>query len=205
MFFSFFSHTYTVSSAEDEDYVHNMTKNACELTLNPNTAHRELSLSEGNRRVTRVWVKQLCPDHPERFRDCPQVLCREGLTGQCYWETEWSGKAYIGVAYRGINKHGEANSCVMGFNDKSWSLECSNDIYTAWHNNKSAVVPVCSSRSNRVRVHLDYLHGHLSFYSISSGSLTQLHTFNTTFTEPLYPGFVVWDYGSSVSLCKVKR
>lgn len=38
------------------------------------------------------------------------MLRREGLTGQCYWETEWSGKAYIGVAYRGINKHGVANS-----------------------------------------------------------------------------------------------
>ena len=27
----------------------------------------------------------------------PQVLCREGLTGRCYWEVEWEGRVNIGV------------------------------------------------------------------------------------------------------------
>ena len=64
---------------------------ACELTLDPNTAHRVLSLSEDNRKVTRVREQQLYPDHPERFGSWPQVLSRESLTGRCYWEVEWEG------------------------------------------------------------------------------------------------------------------
>ena len=40
---------------------------ACELTLDPNTACRDLSLSEDNRKVTRVREQQSYPDHPERF------------------------------------------------------------------------------------------------------------------------------------------
>ncbi|CAL8241670.1 unnamed protein product, partial [Gadus morhua 'NCC'] len=63
-----------------------LKKYACELTLDPNTAHRRLSLSEDNRKVTRVEEDQSYPDHPERFDYWRQVLCKEGLTGRCYWE-----------------------------------------------------------------------------------------------------------------------
>ena len=69
---------------------------ACELTLDPNTAHRDLSLSEDNRKVTVVTEQQSYPDHPERFDYWAQVLCRESLTGRCYWEVERIG----GVVYR---------------------------------------------------------------------------------------------------------
>ncbi|CAL8239243.1 unnamed protein product [Gadus morhua 'NCC'] len=70
---------------------------ACELTLDPNTAHRDLSLSEDNRKVTWVDEDQSYPDHPDRFDSYPQVLGREALTGRCYWEVEWEGWVNIGV------------------------------------------------------------------------------------------------------------
>ncbi|CAL8365928.1 unnamed protein product [Arctogadus glacialis] len=65
---------------------------ACDLTLDPNTAHRRLSLSEDNRKVTLVGEDQSYPDHPDRFDSWPQVLGREALTGRCYWEVEWGGR-----------------------------------------------------------------------------------------------------------------
>uniref|UniRef100_A0AAZ3PCQ7 B30.2/SPRY domain-containing protein n=1 Tax=Oncorhynchus tshawytscha TaxID=74940 RepID=A0AAZ3PCQ7_ONCTS len=78
-----------------------LRKYACDLTLDPNTVNRRLSLSEENRKVTRRTEEQQYPDHPERFEGCGQVLCREGLTGRCYWEVEWSGRgAVIGVTYK---------------------------------------------------------------------------------------------------------
>ncbi|KAL2086279.1 hypothetical protein ACEWY4_017338 [Coilia grayii] len=50
---------------------------ACELTLDINTTHPELKLSEDNRSVT----KGDYPDRPQRFDVCPQLLCAQGHTG----------------------------------------------------------------------------------------------------------------------------
>ncbi|XP_055768096.1 NLR family CARD domain-containing protein 3-like [Salvelinus fontinalis] len=177
-----------------------LRKYVCDLTLDPNTVNRLLSLSEENRKVTCRREKQPYPDHPERFEDCEQVLCREGLTGRCYWEAEWSGRgADIGVTYKGISRRGEFNDCCLGYNDKSWSLDCSDNSYSAWHNNNLTTIDVPSSSSHRVGVYLDWPAGTLSFYRASSDTLTHLITFTSTFTEPLYPGFGVW-FVDSVSL-----
>ncbi|XP_045567867.1 stonustoxin subunit beta-like, partial [Salmo salar] len=169
--------------------------------LDLNTVNRRLSLSAENRKVTCMREKQLYPDHPERFEDCRQVLCREGLTGRCYWEVEWSGRgAVIGVTYKGISRRGRVEDCVIGWNDKSWSLFCSDNNYSACHNNNPTTIDVPSSSFHRVGVYLDWPAGTLSFYRASSDTLTHLITFTSTFTEPLYPGFRVWYDDSSVSL-----
>ncbi|XP_051742995.1 NACHT, LRR and PYD domains-containing protein 12-like isoform X3 [Ctenopharyngodon idella] len=180
-----------------------LRKYACDLTLDPNTAHTRLVLSDGNRKVTRVYEDQPYPDHPERFDVCnesPQVLCRERLTGRCYWEAEWSGYGTeISVAYEGISRKGWS---MFGENDKSWCLSCSRG-FTVRHNKNKTVVPAVSSSSKRAGVYVDVSAGTLSFYSVSdTHTLTHLHTLNTTFTEPLYAGFRV--YYSSVSLCDIK-
>ena len=101
-----------------------------------------------------------------------------------------------------MERKGRSDDSVFGHNDKSWSLKCSGDSYSAMHNAKSTAIPAPSSRSSRVGVYLDWPAGTLSFYSVSSDTLTHLHTFNSTFTEPLYPGFYVY-FGSSVSLCQI--
>ncbi|KAK9952806.1 hypothetical protein ABG768_018612 [Culter alburnus] len=182
-----------------------LRKYACDLTLDPNTANTRLVLSDGNRKVTDVEEHQPYPDHPERF-DHPQVLCRERLTGRCYWEAEWSGNdADISVTYEGINRKGGRDDCVFGFNDKSWSLFCSNRGFTVWHNKRETDTPAVCSSSKRAGVYVDVSAGSLSFYSVSdTHTLTHLHTLNTTFTEPLCAGFTVYHYSSSVSLCDIK-
>ncbi|XP_072567687.1 NLR family CARD domain-containing protein 3-like [Paramormyrops kingsleyae] len=175
-------------------------KYSCQLMLDPNTANSRLSLSGGNRKVTR-GAEQPYPGHPERFDIWPQVLCRESLTGRCYWEAEWSGDgARIGVTYKGIRRKGGSADCRLGFNDKSWMLSCSPDSYSVWHNDKQTVIPIESSGSHRVGVYLDWAAGTLSFYSVSSDGLTLLYSFTSSFTEPLCPGFGV-PINSSVSLC----
>ncbi|XP_055776566.1 NLR family CARD domain-containing protein 3-like [Salvelinus fontinalis] len=177
-----------------------LRKYVCDLTLDLNTANKLLSLSEENRKVTCRREKKPYPDHPERFEDCGQVMCREGLTGRCYWEVEWSGSLVdIGVTYKGISRRGMVKDCWLGYNDKSWSLICSDNIYSAWHNNNPTTIDVPSSSSHRVGVYLDWPAGTLSFYRASSDTLTHMYTFTSTFTEPLYPGFGVYE-DSSVSL-----
>uniref|UniRef100_UPI0037E90A40 NLR family CARD domain-containing protein 3-like n=1 Tax=Semicossyphus pulcher TaxID=241346 RepID=UPI0037E90A40 len=183
-----------------------LKKYFCELTLDSNTAHRELQLSDNNRKVTHVREDQSYPDHPDRFDIWPQLLCSNGLTGRCYWEVEWRGGVYISVSYRGIRRKGNCHDCVFGGNDQSWSLICSDDGYSVWHNDRQTALPLSSSSdSHRVAVYVDCPADTLSFYRVSSDTLIHLHTFNTTFTEPLYPGFWLWSPGSSVSLCSLQE
>ncbi|XP_048858826.1 NACHT, LRR and PYD domains-containing protein 3-like isoform X2 [Brienomyrus brachyistius] len=173
-------------------------KYSCQLTLDPNTANRRLSLSGGNRKVTWGAEQQPYPDHTERFDSMQQVLCRESLTGRCYWEAEWDGDgAVIGVTYKGIRREA-GRGCGLGFNDKSWSLCCNTNSYSVRHNNKQTLIPIKPSGSRRVGVYLDWGAGALSFYRVSSDGLTPLHRFSSSFTESLFPGF--WVYNSSVSL-----
>ncbi|XP_030633357.1 tripartite motif-containing protein 16-like protein [Chanos chanos] len=176
-------------------------QHSCDLTLDPNTAHKHLCLSEGNRVVT--WSDRLQSHacHPERFDYWPQVLCRESVSERCYWETEWSGDdgVYISVSYKSISRKGEGNECVFGFNNQSWSLYCSHSNYLFWHNNKETKLPIVPS-SSRIGVYVDHRAGTLSFYSISD-TMTLLHRVHTTFTQPLYPGFYVWNE-SEVRLCR---
>uniref|UniRef100_A0A3B4Y694 B30.2/SPRY domain-containing protein n=1 Tax=Seriola lalandi dorsalis TaxID=1841481 RepID=A0A3B4Y694_SERLL len=184
-----------------------LRKYACELSLDPNTAHRNLKLSDNNRKVATVREQQPYPDHPDRFDDCLQLLCQTGLTGRCYWEVEWKGMVCVGLTYRGINRKGEGADCLLGGNDQSWSLYCSGTTYSVHHKSKGRDTCSPSSLSNRVGVYLDWPAGTLSFYSVSSPTVTHLHTFNTTFTEPVYPvfrvGFQLRLFGSSVSLCEL--
>uniref|UniRef100_A0A8C4T5D0 B30.2/SPRY domain-containing protein n=1 Tax=Erpetoichthys calabaricus TaxID=27687 RepID=A0A8C4T5D0_ERPCA len=160
----------------------------CPLTLDINTAHRVLRLSEGNKKVTRERTWTEYPDHPDRFDCYTQVLCREALTGtRCYWEVECSGDFMeIGVAYKGLDRKGDGVECSLGNNKKSWCLRCFHSQYSVWHNNKETVIS--APYSPRIGVYLDWPAGSLSFYSVSH-TMTLLHRFNTSFTELLYPGF----------------
>ncbi|KAL7840553.1 hypothetical protein AOLI_G00258760 [Acnodon oligacanthus] len=180
-------------------------KYVCNLTLDTHTVNSRLSLSERNRKVESMREGQHHPDHPDRFETYPQVLSVESLTGRCYWEVQWSGTgADISVSYRGIRRNGKSIDCVFGYNNQSWSLICYNNNYTVRHNNQRTDLPAPTSPSNRVGVFLDWGSGTLSFYTISpTHTLAHLHTFTTTFTEPLYAGF--WIYpDSSLSLCDIE-
>ncbi|XP_061079340.1 NACHT, LRR and PYD domains-containing protein 3-like [Conger conger] len=199
-------------------------KYGCQLTLDPNTANRELSLSEGNRKVTHTPERGPYPDHPERFDYEPQVLCRESPSERCYWEAEFSltlwARVDIAVTYKGISRKGEDSGSRFGGNENSWRLSCVKRSFSdnlscvIRHNNNSKRIPSPSPyprvgrlfgrRDYRVGVCVDRPSGTLSFYSVSdSDTLTLLHTIHTHFTEhtPLYAGFGVCD--SSVSLCQL--
>ncbi|XP_016381659.1 stonustoxin subunit alpha-like, partial [Sinocyclocheilus rhinocerous] len=169
------------------------------LTLDPNTANTQLILSEEHREVTRVFEKQSYPDHPDRFDYDHQVLCRESVCGHCYWELEWSGHdVCISVSYKSISRKGK--ECVFGRNNQSWSLCCSSSSYSFRHNKIETRLPVKPIISRRIGVFVDHSAGTLSFYSVSD-TMTHIHTVQTTFTQPLYPGFGVYIYESSVKLC----
>lgn len=176
-----------------------------ELTLDANTADRFLKMSENNKTVTLVEEEQLYPEHPERF-DCWQLLCKNPLSGRCYWEVKWKGDVHVAVTLGNIQRKGDSDGCWFGRNEYSWTLHCSHGQYFFCHNKKEKFLSQSCSISHRVAVYVDCSVGILSFYSVATNSLIHLHTVHTPFTEPLYPAFGFTTRalsGSSVSLCPV--
>ncbi|XP_016367174.1 stonustoxin subunit beta-like [Sinocyclocheilus rhinocerous] len=171
-----------------------------QLTLDPNTAYKHLCLSDNNREVSYTKKVQYYSNHADRFDYYHQVLCRENVSGHCYWEIEWSGDGvYVSVSYNSISRKGVEDECAFGHNDKSWSLYCSPDKYTFIHNNIWNDLPVKPMGCRKIRVNVDYSAGTLSFYRVSD-TMSLIHTIQTTFTQLLYPGFYL-DFKSSVKLC----
>ncbi|TNN59782.1 Tripartite motif-containing protein 16 [Liparis tanakae] len=173
------------------------------VELDPNTAAACLCLSDGNRAISWGDGDQAHPDHTDRFSFYHQALCQGGLEGSHYWEVEWDGGVVdLAVSYKGIQRKGPGGGACFGHNELSWKLTCSSSGCTFWHNNlhRGRMPPVLS---RRVGVHLDHAAGQLGFYSVSgSDTLTLLHLIQTTFTEPLFPGFSV-DLGAMLKICKL--
>ncbi|XP_022043664.2 tripartite motif-containing protein 16-like [Acanthochromis polyacanthus] len=126
--------------------------------------------------------------------DDHQVQSAESLTGRCYWEVDWSGNAVsVAVSYTSRNMLFKSG---FGTNATSWALYCVNNRFEFRHN--SIITPISGPRSSRIGVYLDHSAGILSFYRVSD-TMTLIHRVQTTFTQPLYAGFLV-GYGCTVQV-----
>lgn len=166
------------------------------LTLDPNTAHRRLVLSEGNTKATLQGAANAYPDTPQRFDGWTQVMCQSPFSSQSsYWEVEWRGQgSSMGVAYGALTRKGADARAALGYNAQSWTVELSDTCCSALHANEKKDIPV--TYSPRVGIFLDMAAGTLAFYSVA-GTMTHLHTFRANFTQPLYAVFGV---GSGVGV-----
>ncbi|XP_061586857.1 NACHT, LRR and PYD domains-containing protein 3-like [Cololabis saira] len=183
-----------------------LRKYSCQLTVDTNTVHKRIKLSDNNRKMMLVEEDQSYPDHPDRFYGKPQLLCREVLTGRCYWEVQWRGHVSVSVTYRKTSRKGNSDDCEFGWNNHSWSLDCfpGGEYRVLHYNGETSTSSSPSPASDRLAVYVDVPAGTLSFYEVVSDRLIHIHTFNTTFTEPIYAGFGLlsrFSSGSSVSLC----
>ncbi|XP_033503348.2 tripartite motif-containing protein 16-like [Epinephelus lanceolatus] len=174
-------------------------KYSCQIRLNRNTSGMDnLGITDGLKAKYCENNYNYCR-HPDSFTDWPQVLCRESLTGRCYWEVKWKGSGiFVAVAYKTISRTGRDS--IFGHNDKSWALECFHDSYEFRH--KNIITPISGPHSSRVGVYLDHGAGTLCFYSVSDSTMTLLYRVQTTFTQPLCPGFGLYVYGSYAEICK---
>uniref|UniRef100_A0A8C6SQM1 B30.2/SPRY domain-containing protein n=1 Tax=Neogobius melanostomus TaxID=47308 RepID=A0A8C6SQM1_9GOBI len=173
----------------------------CSITLDPNTAHRNVSLKpncEGNECATFKSQPLDYPDHPDRFTDCVQVLSKEPLTGRCYFEVCPTGACFIGLTYNSIARRGKGKQGVLGLNDKSWA--CFGGGYVPQGTDNGTWLLIPNPCTNRVGVYLDYGRGVLTFYSVFTEVLAVLH--KSKFTKPLYFGAVFMTPGDHVVIPK---
>uniref|UniRef100_A0A3Q3WFE9 SPRY-associated domain-containing protein n=1 Tax=Mola mola TaxID=94237 RepID=A0A3Q3WFE9_MOLML len=178
--------------------IYRYIKAACDLTLDPDMVNNHLTLSEGNKKVT-YGEKQTHPDCPERFDVECQLLINLDIL--------------VFVSYIGIKRKEE---CNIAFDNKSWCFFLHFDHFKvielfAWLNKIKWDIPVTSEVFKNVGVFLDWHAGTLSFSRVSSDTLCHLHTFHTTFTEPVYPGFAIcpheekWNFHPAPCVWSLKR
>uniref|UniRef100_S4RI81 B30.2/SPRY domain-containing protein n=1 Tax=Petromyzon marinus TaxID=7757 RepID=S4RI81_PETMA len=161
----------------------------CSPTLNPNSANKDFQISSDLKTVTQICIYVGHLPQQQIFSRKLPALCTEGfLSGQHYWE----------VDVRGVGK--TSSECLLGANEFSWSLAKQNNSCSVWHGGVETSLSV-PEPPRRVGVHLDWDMGLLSFYS--ADSMTLLHSFYQTFTQPLYPGLWVLNYKRSINLCKL--
>ncbi|XP_075900777.1 tripartite motif-containing protein 16-like [Nelusetta ayraudi] len=174
-------------------------KYSCNITIDKNTAHVKLLLSDGDTRATLMPEDQYHLNHHCRFLLHYQALSKQSLKGRCYWEVSRKGRVYIGVAYKSITRAVQCTRSAIGFNDKSWALLCERGEYSFLHN--GVTTPVTGSGAAMIGMYLDYSAGTLSFYSVTQG-MTLMHRVQATFTEPLHAAVRFYhNWGDVVDFC----
>ncbi|XP_064197069.1 E3 ubiquitin-protein ligase TRIM35-like [Anguilla rostrata] len=166
------------------------------VTLDPNTAHPDLSLSEDLTSVRRSDERQQVPDNPERFdRGLWCVLGSEGFSsGRHCWDVEVGDDDWVvGVVEESIRRKGVVNWSRAG---GVWSILQRSGAYTALTSPRTALT--VQRKPQRIRVQLDWDRGEVSFSDPSDN--TPLYTFKHSFTERVFPYF----WPDSLRICPLK-
>ncbi|XP_078138052.1 nuclear factor 7, ovary-like [Centroberyx gerrardi] len=160
---------------------------AVDVTLDPDTAHANLILSDDGKQVNHGDVEKNLPDNPERFSYCFRVLGKQSFSsGRFYYEVQVKGKTWwgLGVARGSINRKGGISpSPKNGY----WTVWLSNgNEYKAFADPR--LLLSVKSKPQKVGVFVDYEEGLVSFYDVDAAALIYSFT-GCTFTEKLYPIF----------------
>ncbi|XP_078143384.1 E3 ubiquitin-protein ligase TRIM39-like [Centroberyx gerrardi] len=159
---------------------------AVDVTLDPNTAHPQLILSEDGKKVRCGDTRQNLPDNPERFDHDINILGKEGFSsGRFYFEVQVKGHEWdLGVVRESINRKGN-----ISYSPKKghWIilLRDGND-YRARDNTRFPLS--LRQKPEKVGVFVDYEEGLVSFYDVEAETLIYSFT-GCTFKEKIYPLF----------------
>uniref|UniRef100_A0A8C1FX03 E3 ubiquitin-protein ligase TRIM39-like n=1 Tax=Cyprinus carpio TaxID=7962 RepID=A0A8C1FX03_CYPCA len=159
---------------------------AVDVTLDPDTAHPELMLSDDGKKVWNTGKSQKIPDTPKRFSYCSCVVGKEGFSSQkFYYEVQVSGMDWdLGVAIESINRKEEI---VLNPDNGYWTIWLRNR--TEYAANDCSPVPLTlKEKPVKVGVFVDFEEGLVSFYDVEA----RYHIYSFTgqsFPGKLYPYF----------------
>uniref|UniRef100_A0A3B5LGA5 B30.2/SPRY domain-containing protein n=1 Tax=Xiphophorus couchianus TaxID=32473 RepID=A0A3B5LGA5_9TELE len=145
---------------------------AVAVTLDPDTAHLDLILSDDGKQVRDGDMRKNLPDNPERFSLFPNVLGQQSFSsGRFYFEVQVKGKTdwTLGVARESVDRKGNITLCPQnGF----WTVGLRNG-----NSYKAAAGPsvwlFLYPGPQKVGVFVDYEEGLVSFYDVDTRLLAE--------------------------------
>ncbi|XP_034055435.1 E3 ubiquitin-protein ligase TRIM21-like isoform X1 [Gymnodraco acuticeps] len=166
-------------------------KYAVDVTLDPDTAHLDLILSDDGKQVSHGDVKKNLPNNPERFSCYYCVLGKQSFSsGRFYFEVQVKGKTQwdLGVARESINRKG---AIPLSPEEGYWSI-CLRDGNEYNASDDPPVLLSLKSQPQKVGVFVDYEEGLISFYDVDAAALIYSFT-GCSFNGKLFPFFSPWD------------
>lgn len=157
-----------------------------DVTLDPDTAHPRLILSEDGKKVRCGDRHQHIPNNPERFDCVVCVLGKEAFThGRHYWEVEVGGKTDwdLGVVRHSVNRKGKI---TVNPSNGYWFLSLRNKTTYAFGTDLSLTLSL-NPKPKKIGVFMDYEKGQVSFYNVEAN--LHIYTFTDAFCEAIYPYF----------------
>ncbi|XP_056436826.1 E3 ubiquitin-protein ligase TRIM39-like [Gadus chalcogrammus] len=155
-----------------------------DVTLDPDTAHPWLILSEDGKQVHDGGVRKVLLDNPKRLTWCIYVLLRQSFSsGRFYFEVQVKDKTlwWLGVVRESINRKVlTERTPENGY----WTLHYNKDVLL-FRDDPCVRVPL-RAELQKVGVFVDYDEGVVSFYDVEA----RVHLYSATgcsFSEPLYP------------------
>ncbi|XP_042840681.1 putative tripartite motif-containing protein 75 [Panthera tigris] len=171
-----------------------------EVTLDPETAHPHLLVSEDRTSVTFVRERPSVPQHPKRLLTDPVVLGSEGFDGgRHYWEVQLGDKSEwaVGVCEDPLSWKGQR---PLSGQNRRWTVQLQDGAYVA--QGAVPVTLVLKEKPRGVGVYLDCELGEISFYSLNDRS--HIHSFTDAFSQVLKPYFCVGRDPKPLTICAVR-
>ncbi|NXY52492.1 TRI25 ligase, partial [Callaeas wilsoni] len=171
---------------------------AC-ITLDYNTAHHTMVLSENYTKMSISGTSAGHKYHPQRFTDCRQVLGFQCFKrGIHYWEVELQQNSFggIGICYGSMERQGPESR--LGRNSKSWCIEWLYSKISSWHNDVEKCLP--NTKATKIGVLLHCEGGFVIFMAVGEKH-NLIYKFKAQFTEALYPAFWLFSNDAVLSLC----
>ena len=172
-----------------------------EVTLDPETAHPNLLVSEDRKSVTFVKKKQRVPRNPKRFVVNPVVLGTEGFDcGRHYWEVQVDDKPEwaVGVCKDSLSE--EKKQPLLRQKNRCWTVQLQDGDYVA--QGSAPVTLVLKEMPRGIGIYLDYELGQVSFYSLND--MSHIHSFRDTFSEVLKPYFYIGCDPKPLTVCALR-
>ncbi|NWV31005.1 TRI25 ligase, partial [Grantiella picta] len=176
-----------------------LLKYAANITLDYNTAHSTVVLSDNYTRMSISDTFSGHKFHPQRFTDYRQVLGFQYFkSGIHYWEVELQQNSFcaVGICYGSMERQGPESR--LGRNSRSWCIEWLNSKLSSWHNDVEKCLP--STKATKIGVLLHCEGGFVIFMAVGEKH-NLIYKFKTQFTEALYPAFWLFSSDTILSLC----